>query len=90
MHWLPVGCYLLFLTTPATSFISLVQPDCAVLECLGRRIPFEVAVGYNGLLWVRAKTEAHMIIVANALTNSEHLEGEQTEAMVHALAQSAS
>lgn len=34
----------------------LLEPDCSVLMRLGANIPFEIAVGVNGLVWVRAAT----------------------------------
>lgn len=32
----------------------LLDPECAVLTELGAAIPFEVAVGVNGVVWVQA------------------------------------
>ena len=32
----------------------LLKPDCAVLSALGQAWPFEIAVGLNGLVWLRA------------------------------------
>ena len=32
----------------------LLQPDCALLATFGESIPFEVAIGMNGLVWLRA------------------------------------
>lgn len=63
----------------------LLQPDATVLDCLGRRMAFELAVGFNGLIWIRAETAAQQVVVANALKNSEHLEDSQIPAMCAAL-----
>jgi exosome complex component RRP40 len=34
----------------------LFNPSCAVLSSFGTSVPFEVAVGLNGSIWLRAKT----------------------------------
>ncbi|RHY55231.1 hypothetical protein DYB30_002581 [Aphanomyces astaci] len=52
---------------------SLVQDECAVLESLGRAIPFELAVGVNGVVWLNSKSSQDTILVANAILNSEGL-----------------
>lgn len=36
----------------------LLQPQCALLSVFGESIPFEVAIGMNGLVYVRADTSA--------------------------------
>jgi len=64
---------------------SLVSPDCAVLLALGAAIPFEVAVGANGFVWVRAGSARHTIVVTNAILNSEFLDDAHTLAMVRLL-----
>ncbi|RLO04332.1 hypothetical protein DYB28_011657 [Aphanomyces astaci] len=61
---------------------SLVQDECAVLESLGRAIPFELAVGVNGVVWLNSKSSQDTILVANAILNSEGLTPAQCEAMV--------
>ena len=77
---------------------QLLQPDsnegaapcssgggATVLQLLGKRIPFELAVGVNGRVWVNAAKKAHMVLVANALKNAEHLTEQQARVMVHRL-----
>ncbi|ETV64836.1 hypothetical protein H257_18352 [Aphanomyces astaci] len=66
---------------------SLVQDECAVLESLGRAIPFELAVGVNGVVWLNSKSSQDTILVANAILNSEGLTPAQCEAMVAKLVQ---
>ncbi|RYG54500.1 hypothetical protein EON66_07035 [archaeon] len=34
----------------------LIAEDCAVLTALGRAIPFEIAVGLNGVVWIHTAT----------------------------------
>lgn len=66
---------------------SLLDPRCAVLACLGELLPYEVAVGMNGRVWVKAGTPREMVLVANAILNSETLTVPEIKAMVTALFQ---
>ena len=67
---------------------SLLQTDCVVLQCLGRRMPFEMAVGFNGFVWVRAQSQAHHVVITNAILNSEHLDDTQVRVMADELLRS--
>eukprot|EP00727_Mastigamoeba_balamuthi_P004208 m51a1_g13785 hypothetical protein (250) ;mRNA; r:328066-329012 len=64
---------------------KLMDPDCAVLCALGQALAFEVAVGLNGRVWVKAPTAQQTVVIANAITNSETLSDVKTWAMVNAL-----
>ncbi|CAM9773993.1 unnamed protein product, partial [Phaeothamnion confervicola] len=64
---------------------SLMRPESAVLNALGRRVPFEVAVGVNGVVWVNAGTPAHIIAVCNAILNAEVMSDGETLIMVDRL-----
>lgn len=37
----------------------LFNPACAVLSSFGAAVPFEVAVGLNGFVWLRASSRAY-------------------------------
>tara|TARA_B110000902_G_scaffold252146_1_gene313243 strand:+ start:94 stop:417 length:324 start_codon:yes stop_codon:yes gene_type:complete len=52
---------------------DLRRMDSAVLTALGGAIPFEIAVGYNGRVWVNAGAPVRTILVCNALTNADKL-----------------
>ena len=65
---------------------ELLSPDCPVLEELGF-LPFEVAIGVNGYLWIHSNQPEHTILVRNAILNSEILTHEQTRGMVRQLLQ---
>jgi exosome complex component RRP40 len=60
----------------------LLQTPCAVLEALGERVAFEIAVGANGRVWVNAESIAHVTLVHGAILNTEHLIDDQVRAMV--------
>jgi exosome complex component RRP40 len=45
----------------------LMEPTCALLSTLGAAVPFEAAVGLNGLAWVQASSAGRTAAVARAL-----------------------
>jgi exosome complex component RRP40 len=51
--------------------LRLLRPNAAILRALGQHIPFELAIGVNGRIWLRADSIDHTIIVANAILRSE-------------------
>jgi len=52
----------------------LLDPRAAVLTALGGALPFEAAVGVNGLVWVQAATPAATAAVARALADADGLD----------------
>ena len=64
---------------------SLLQSDCTVLTALASAIRVEIAIGYNGWVWVLAESDAGTVVVANAILNSEFLDGPGTRSMVEQL-----
>ena len=65
----------------------LLRPNCALLEQLGSRVKFELAVGLNGRVWVDAGNVDDTILVANAIKASQNMSPHQVEAMVRTLLQ---
>ncbi|KAJ2064509.1 exosome non-catalytic core subunit rrp40 [Coemansia sp. S146] len=63
----------------------LIDTKAPVLAALGNGVPFEVAVGVNGRVWVNAESVATTILVANAIRNSEYLDAKQCRQMVKEL-----
>eukprot|EP00936_MAST-01D_sp_MAST-1D-sp1_P001616 g1616.t1 len=61
---------------------QLLRPCCFVLECIGKCVPFELAIGHNGRVWVDAEQPLHIIFVSNAILNAELLTDDRTSAMV--------
>ncbi len=64
---------------------SMLLPDNVVLTTLGKYFAYEVAIGMNGLIWIKSKEILHAIIIRNAILNSEFLNDIQSEAMVEKL-----
>ncbi|KAL5545776.1 hypothetical protein UlMin_005463 [Ulmus minor] len=69
------------------SRMLLSSPPCTVLEALGKKLSFEIAVGINGRVWVNAASPSTIIIVANAVMKSESLSVAQQRIMVEKLLQ---
>ncbi|KAJ6888670.1 hypothetical protein NC652_029684 [Populus alba x Populus x berolinensis] len=69
----------MFECSTGLSRMLLSSPTCPVLEALGKKLSFEIAVGLNGRVWVNANSPSIVIIVANAIMNSETLSGPQVD-----------
>lgn len=63
----------------------LLLPESVLLHTIGRKIAFEVAVGMNGAVWLRASTTMHTILVRNAILNADKLDEGLHEGMVEHL-----
>lgn len=60
----------------------LLAPDHPLLEALGRTVPFEIAVGVNGVVWLRTASVSDTILVSNAVRNGEFLSPAEQRALV--------
>ena len=69
---------------------AMLLPECVLLNALGKHLAYEVTVGMNGLVWVRAGNVVDTIVVRNAIANAEYLDDAHTEAMVEQLVRRAS
>lgn len=68
----------------------LLDPHNLVLNLLGGgklKIPFEVAIGVNGQLWVNSNSVEETVLICNAIKNSEVLTNEQVAKMTKELVQ---
>jgi len=63
---------------------TLLSPNSVVLQELSK-LPFEVAIGVNGYLWIHALKAEYTILIRNAILNSVVLSPEQVRAMVRNL-----
>lgn len=65
---------------------ELLYPHNLVLRELGeRKIPFEICVGVNGMLWVHSSRPKWTILIQNAIVNSQVLTESQVVGMVKSL-----
>ncbi|XP_074279196.1 uncharacterized protein LOC141604657 [Silene latifolia] len=60
----------MFDTSTGLSRILLSSPPSPLLEGLGKKLSFEIAVGLNGRVWVNAESPAKVILVCNAIMKS--------------------
>nr|XP_033772861.1 exosome complex component RRP40 isoform X1 [Geotrypetes seraphini] len=56
---------------------KLLAPQGEIIQELGKIYPFEIVIGMNGRIWVKAKTTQQTLIVANILEACEHMTAEQ-------------
>ena len=70
---------LFFSVTLLSRFLSA---DCPMLKLLGESIPFEIALGMNGRIWIHSKSVRNTIAIMNALSNSEFMTEAQMRTMV--------
>ena len=64
----------------------LLSPESVLLKLLGQTLKFEIAIGINGRIWVRAKEPKETICIANAIWAAEHMNNEEIRALVSRLA----
>jgi len=62
-----------------------LSPDSLLLATLGKQIPFEIAVGMNGRVWVRARSVKETVCLANAVECSEFMTRQEIQAMCNKL-----
>ncbi|XP_070801582.1 exosome complex component RRP40 isoform X1 [Pituophis catenifer annectens] len=61
---------------------KLLAPDCEIMWDLGQLYPFELVLGMNGRIWVKAKTIQQTLIIANVLEACEHMTAEQRKCVI--------
>jgi exosome complex component RRP40 len=61
---------------------ELLQENCYVLQALGKYVPFELAIGMNGRVWINSAQPLHTILLTNAIMNSEGKSKEVVTSMV--------
>jgi len=66
---------------------SLLRPDNLILNLLGQRLAFELAIGMNGSVWLKAASPMEMVIIRNALVSAEALDDASITALVTVLLQ---
>mmetsp|Transcript_7693 Transcript_7693/g.28338 ORF Transcript_7693/g.28338 Transcript_7693/m.28338 type:complete len:239 (-) Transcript_7693:1770-2486(-) len=66
----------------------LASPPCAVLQALGKSLTYEIAIGMNGQIWVKAGKLKDTILISNAILNSEFLTDDQVDSLVKKLLRS--
>jgi len=66
----------------------LLSPKYPVLEALGNYVKYEIAVGSNGLVWMKSDSVADTLLVAQAIEASQKMSADLTHRFVKELVQS--
>uniref|UniRef100_A0A453F5Z6 Ribosomal RNA-processing protein 40 n=1 Tax=Aegilops tauschii subsp. strangulata TaxID=200361 RepID=A0A453F5Z6_AEGTS len=74
-----------FETSTGLARMLLSSPTCPLLEALGKKLSFEIAVGLNGRVWVNAPSPSNVIVVSSAIKESESYSRLQQKSMVEKL-----
>lgn len=61
---------------------KLLSHDSVLLQKLGETLKFEIAIGMNGRIWVRANECKETICIANAIWAAEHMTNNEIISMV--------
>ncbi|NXI41175.1 EXOS3 protein, partial [Galbula dea] len=56
---------------------KLLAPKCEIIQELSQLYPFELVLGMNGRIWVKAKTVQQTLILVNILEACEYMTAEQ-------------
>uniref|UniRef100_A0A8D2PXW3 Exosome complex component RRP40 n=1 Tax=Zosterops lateralis melanops TaxID=1220523 RepID=A0A8D2PXW3_ZOSLA len=56
---------------------KLLAPKCEIIQELSQLYPFELVIGMNGRIWVKAKTIQQTLIIVNILEACEYMTAEQ-------------
>ena len=64
---------------------NLLDEESTVLMSLARHVKFEVAIGFNGWVWIDSETPLTTIVIANAILNSEFVAEDKVNTMVENL-----
>ncbi|EFN84811.1 exosome complex component RRP40 isoform X2 [Harpegnathos saltator] len=51
---------------------KILNPDCPLFKLLGKNQAYEIAVGMNGKIWIKARSVQETIAVANAILAAEY------------------
>ena len=63
----------------------LLDENCVVLKEIGKLVPYEVAVGMNGRVWVKSHHVKNTILIAKAIESSEGRKPNQIKSTVLSL-----
>ncbi|XP_036327717.1 exosome complex component RRP40 [Rhagoletis pomonella] len=55
----------------------VLREDCPLLQALTKEMPFEIVVGLNGRIWIRAKSFGETIALGNAILAAENASYEE-------------
>lgn len=69
---------------------KITTKDCVLVKSLGKHLPFEIACGMNGRVWIKAGSIKNTITVCNAISNCEFMNNDQIRLMIRSFVDSTS
>jgi len=60
----------------------LLDEDCHVLRVLGKFLPFELAIGANGMVWVNSTSAKNTVVISNMILASEFASNAAVEKLI--------
>jgi len=51
---------------------KILNPKCPLLKYLGKEVPYEIAIGMNGKVWLKTKSAKATIAIASSVLAAEH------------------
>jgi len=73
---------------PQCTLYRILSTHSELLQRLGKSLPFEIAVGLNGRIWVNGRSTTETLTLAHAISGAELLNKEQIKQMVRKLSDS--
>ena len=68
-------------TVPLNLVRKLLSPEFNLLKKLGEFAPFEIAVGVNGRVWLRARSVKETMLLVQAVNSAEYMTNEEIALM---------
>jgi len=60
-------------TVPTNIVRRILAPDSKLLECLGKKYKYEIAIGMNGRIWTNAKNIETTITISNIISQLQYI-----------------
>lgn len=67
---------------------KITSKECILVKSLGKHLPFELACGMNGRIWVKATSIKNTITVCNAISNCEFMTTDHVRLMIKSFVES--
>lgn len=71
-------------------FCRILSSQCPLLQTLGNKLPYEIAVGQNGRIWVKGRSVKETIAISNAISSAEHMDNSQIKIVIRRLVEALS
>ena len=68
-------------TVPLNLVRKLLSPECNLLTKLGECAPFEIAVGVNGRVWLRARSVKETMLLVQGVSSAEYMTNQEIARM---------